>query len=300
MKLAVQTSRILDVFGIDEGFRMIADAGFDGVDMNLDHCLRGPEIRSGELNAFFDQSDADILEFLKTYADAAKKYGVAFSQAHAPFPCRVANDATNAYVQMALQKTAMMCDYLDCRYMVVHSGFLPEGEREYPDEWDYNIRMYAGLLPALKKYSVTCCLENLFTRWRGKIMEGPCSNADEAVRYVDALNAMAGEERFGFCFDVGHANLTSKDVYKYLITIGKRLKILHVHDNNGVEDEHLFPYMGIIDWDRFCRGMKEIGFHQTMSFETFNALKTFDPALTPELLRLLHATGRLFASRIEE
>ena len=73
-----------------------------------------------------------------------------------------------------------------------------------------------------------------------------------------------------------------------------------MHDNNGVEDEHLFPYMGIIDWDRFCRGMKEIGFHQTMSFETFNALKTFDPALTPELLRLLHATGRLFASRIEE
>ena len=32
MKLAVQTSRILDVFGIDEGFRMIADAGFDGVE----------------------------------------------------------------------------------------------------------------------------------------------------------------------------------------------------------------------------------------------------------------------------
>ena len=74
MKLAVQTSRILDVFGIDEGFRMIADAGFDGVDMNLDHCLRGPQIRSGELNTFFDQSDADILAFLKPYADAASDF----------------------------------------------------------------------------------------------------------------------------------------------------------------------------------------------------------------------------------
>ena len=65
MKLAVQTSRILDVYGIDEGFRMIAEAGFDGVDANLDHCLPGPLIRSGELNTFFDQSDADILAFLK-------------------------------------------------------------------------------------------------------------------------------------------------------------------------------------------------------------------------------------------
>ena len=299
MKLAVQTSRILDVYGIDEGFRMIAEAGFDGVDANLDHCLPSPLIRSGELNTFFDQSDADILAFLMPYAEAAKKYGVAFSQAHAPFPCRVANDETNAYVWKALKKTAMMCDYLDCRYMVVHSGFMPEGEREYPDEWDYNMRMYSDLMPALRKYNVTCCLENLFTRWRGKIMEGVCSNADEAVRYVDTLNSMAGEELFGFCFDVGHANLTSKDVYRYLITIGKRLKILHVHDNNGVEDEHLFPYMGIVNWDRFCRGMKEIGFSGTMSFETFNGLKTFDSALAPELLRLLNATGRLFIQRIE-
>ena len=37
--------------------------------------------------------------------------------------------------------------------------------------------------------------------------------------------------------------------------------------------------------------MKEIGFSGTMSFETFNGLKTFDPALAPELLRLLNATG---------
>lgn len=67
-------------------------------------------------------------------------------------------------------------------------GLHAEGEREYPDEWDYNMRMYSDLMPALRKYNVTCCLENLFTRWRGKIMEGVCSNADEAVRYVDTLN----------------------------------------------------------------------------------------------------------------
>ena len=46
MKIAVQTGGILDHFGIDEGFRIIKEAGFDAVDFNIDHCLSGYNIKN--------------------------------------------------------------------------------------------------------------------------------------------------------------------------------------------------------------------------------------------------------------
>ncbi|MBQ3108941.1 MAG: hypothetical protein IJC67_04925, partial [Clostridia bacterium] len=86
MLLSVQTGPILDNWGIDEGFRMIAEAGFGGVDWNVDTCLPGTQIRAHDCSGFYDQTDEEILAFCMPYKDAAEKYGVRFVQAHAPFP----------------------------------------------------------------------------------------------------------------------------------------------------------------------------------------------------------------------
>jgi len=300
MLLSVQTAPILDNWGIDEGFRMIAEAGFGGVDWNVDHCLPGTQIRAHECGGFYDQTDEEILAFCKPYKDAAEKYGVRFVQAHAPFPNYVADEKTDEYVLEAVKKTIMMCGYVGCPNLVVHPGFLPYDQRLTPEqEWDFNIKMYSALIPSLKKYNVFCCLENMFSGHRGKVMQAICSDPYEAVRYIDALNEIAGERLFGFCLDVGHATLLGLDAGEFALQLGDRIQVLHVHDNNGVSDQHLFPYMGITNWDSFLSALKAINFTGPFSFETFNAIQTFDPALAPNLLSLLHATGKLFESRIE-
>ena len=62
----------------------------------------------------------------------------------------------------------------------------------------------------------------------------------------------------------------------------------------------MFPYMGITNWDRFCRALGEYNYQGTAQLlETFNALETFDNALAPQLLALLGATGKLLAERID-
>ncbi len=33
----------------------------------------------------------------------------------------------------------------------------------------------------------------------------------------------------------------------------ERIRSTHLHDNNGVEDQHLFPGQGSIDWSRAMR-----------------------------------------------
>ena len=55
-----------------------------------------------------------------------------------------------------------------------------------------------------------------------------------------------------FCFDIGHANLGEGVESTYQL-LAERIRSTHIHDNNGEDDQHLFPVLaegGTIDWKR--------------------------------------------------
>ena len=209
--------------------------------------------------------------------------------------------AANEYILEAMDKCAAVCRMFECRYLVVHPAFNAYNERmEYDDEWNLNIERYSKMIPALKKYDVIACLENMFTARGGKVYEAICSDMNEAAAYIDELNEIAGEKRFAFCYDTGHGLLLGRDPYGSLLQIGDRVEALHIHDNNGMDDQHITAYMGKLDWNRFIRGLKAIHYQGALCFESSNTARMFDPELTPEVLRLTSATGRMFARRIAE
>lgn len=302
MKIAVQTGGILERFGIDDGFRMIKEAGFDSVDFNIDTLLPGKNIRDGICECVLDAPIEDILEnIIRPYKEAAAKYGVTFYQAHAPFPFyQLGQDAMNEYLFVIMEKCAAICDYVDCRRMIVHPSFNGYTEQmEHDEEWALNIERYSRLIPMLKKYNIICCLENMFTGYKGKMYGAICSDFYEAAAYVDELNAIAGEKCFGFCVDTGHALLIGKDIYTALLQVGDRVEAFHIHDNDGMNDQHIMPYTGKQDWKRFIKGVKAIGYKGTLSFETFNITNMFDKQLIPDALKLIAAIGKMFSDRIE-
>jgi len=57
----------------------------------------------------------------------------------------------------------------------------------------------------------------------------------------------------GVTLDVGHAHLSEAGLEHALELLRGRIHELHVHDNNGVRDEHLWPGSGEIDWQKFLR-----------------------------------------------
>lgn len=303
LKIGVQTANILDAFGIDKGFEMIRDAGFDCVDFNIDHCLPGGKIVKGEVHgSFFDQTDEEIKAFFAPYVEAAKKYGISFSQTHAPFPSFVkGHDDTNEYMIKVFEKSLMICQYIGCPHLIIHPFFAPYNDMlDAQEEWDVNISGYSRLIPAAKKYGVTICLENMFVANRGKVYAAICQDPAEACRYINTLNEMAGQKCFAFCLDVGHSLLVGRDIYRVITGLGKCIETLHIHDNNGVSDQHLAPYMGVLDWERFCMGLKEIGYEGALSFETFNALAVYPQELSANVLSLIAAAGSMFAKKISE
>ncbi|MEW5946067.1 MAG: sugar phosphate isomerase/epimerase [bacterium] len=74
----------------------------------------------------------------------------------------------------------------------------------------------------------------------------------------------------GIALDTGHANLNEEPA-SAVRNCGARLLCLHASDNNGVNDEHLIPGEGKIDWREVCRALGDAGYDGDFTVEIRNA-----------------------------
>jgi len=259
-------------------------------------------------NALFNSDIPEILEFFKPIKQAAEKYGIEITQAHAPAPLYVDGnqDATEKCYEM-LEKTMAICSYFSCRYLVVHPIDLAFAHgREY--ERQINFEYYKRLIPFAQKYNVVICLENMFVSFNKHITEGVCSDCHEAVNYIDKLNEMAGEEIFGFCFDLGHMTVLGKHIPESLKMLGHRVKLLHIHDNDGIQDHHCMPYTyvrnwgksTVTDWKGFVEGLRAINYQGEFDFECSTGCRLSPVEVLPAALGYVYAVGKYFAKALEE
>ena len=136
-------------------------------------------------------------------------------------------------------------------------------------------------------------------------MSSVCSNEYEAVEYIGKLNGDAGFDCFAFCFDMGHANLLGKNVYNFVTTLGSRIQILHLHDNDGITDLHNVPFVyarswgpTMADWDGLLRALGDIKYSGVLSFETCEAMYTVPPELRGAMRRFICEIGKYMAGKL--
>lgn len=284
---------------IFEAFKNLKEWGFEAVDYGLGGFIKG-NTWEGEYDDFYEKSLEELYEFLTPTKEAAAKYDIEITQTHAPCPNYIeGNDAFNEYMYMATEKSLALCNFLGCDKIVVHPMISLDKEKQEK----LNLEFYRKLMPLAKKYKVKICLENLSGTVRHRYIEGVCSSSGEVNKYIDTLNAEAGEDLFGFCLDIGHANVHAKDMNWFIRELGKNLTCLHIHDNNGIQDHHMLPYTQIepgTNWEGMICGLRAIGYKGAISFEAFNAIRQMPADVKPELMRLMVAIGRYFRKRILE
>ncbi len=99
-------------------------------------------------------------------------------------------------------------------------------------------------------------------------------------------------DRVGFCLDIGHAHLLDPEnnagVNAAFELLKPRIAELHLHDNRGAKDDHLWPGSGAIDWANVVKhasalpgevpGILEISYELEVTQETVigDAIKAFD------------------------
>lgn len=306
MKISIQTGDIVDRVGLEEGYALIKETGFDAVDWNIDHAWKGSEIRKGNLgNCVFDMPLEGVIDYYAKELEIINKNGLELTQAHAPFPSfskdhpEVLDYAIGVY-----KRNIEFCQYAKIRNLVIHGiSYSLNDDINTKETIDkLNFKLYSSLIPVLKDTDVTVCLENLFSSNNGVCYQGHCSDPYAGAKEIDELNALAGKECFGLCLDTGHANLLHHDLRTFIAVYGKRIKALHIHDNNGSGDEHEAPLTGTINWNHFCSALKEVGYEGDLSFETFaqtNEVMNFDMAMLKPWMILINETGKVFRSKIQ-
>ncbi len=309
LSVGVQSKDIIcDDYPI-EGFELMKRAGFSCCDFSLNAYITNRSLYALEINDFFDQSIEELEKFFAPHKEAAKITGIQINQMHMPYPVYIPNATTeiNDYLMRTVApKSLEICAFFGCPYIAVHGFKLARNLGSEAAEWEQTEKFLESLAPLAKELKITICMENIYTSIGSHIIEGPCCDARKAAARIDRINEKYGAEIMGFCFDTGHANLVGIDMEDFITTLGKRLKVLHIHDNDGIGDLHQIPYTFTrsrenapsTDWDGFIRGLRKIRFDKVLSFETAPVLSAFPKAMKREVLGFIAQIGSYIAGEI--
>ncbi len=311
LKIGVQSQNAIEDNCLEVGFNMLREAGFDCVDFSLHSYLSNKDIYRGRLNDFFDKSTSDLEKYFMPHKFAAKSAGIAIHQMHMPYPMYIpkADTAFNDYLMKNVApKSLQVCSFLECKYIVIHGFKLAKYLGSEEAEWQYTEGFINSIAPQLKELGIVVCIENIYENVGAHIIEGPCCNARKAAERIDRLNDKYKAEVVGFCFDTGHANLLGFDFERFITTLGNRLKVLHIHDNDGVRDLHQIPFTfsrarenhTSTDWAGFIEGLRKIKFDGVLNFETGPVLNSFPPELKRSAIEMIANIGKYFSSEISK
>lgn len=311
LNLGVQTKNIVNDENPADGYKKLKEAGFSCVDFSLNSYLLNSDLYKGECNSFFERSVKELEEYFVLHKKAATQHGVRIWQMHMPYPIYVpgGKKELNTYLQKVVAAKSMeICRFLECPYIVVHGMKLTELLGTEEAEWGCTEKFLHTILPLAKEYHITVCIENLYSTNGLRIMEGPCCDAKKAVARIKRINEAYDAEVLGFCFDTGHANLVGIDMERFITTLASHLKVLHIHDNDGVGDLHQIPFVFTktrenkpsTDWDGFVRGLRNIQYQGVLSFETAPVLTAFPEVLKADALGLIAHIGEYFLKEIEK
>lgn len=259
MKIGIGTDTIANQIPDErDAIRKYAELGFEALDY------------SGYRHAYPDSIylKEDWRDYAHSLRKAADESGICFSQVHAPMcgPYEIDNDN---YKMEITRRCFELCEILGAPYLVVHPACFLDNlyGQNLEHTFEYNLKFYRSLIPFAEKHNVVIGLENMFAVDPHKEKLTLCktffSTMEDIIAFMDAI----GTDRFGVCLDTGHYHITCGQPAEAVRKLGSRLKLLHVHDNRGWEDDHMAPFFGHVDWADFMAALKEVGYTGAFSSE---------------------------------
>ena len=311
LRIGVQTKNVIEDDHPEDGYALLKASGFSCVDFSLNGYLLNTALYQSEVNSFFDQTMQELEQFFAPHKKGAKSAGITINQMHMPYPNYVPKGSKelNDYLwNVVAPKSMEICAFMGCPYIVVHGFKLAYYLGSERKEWERTEAFLDSRAPIAKELGITICIENLYEGIGGHIVEGPCCDARKAVERIDRFNDKYHGEVLGFCFDTGHANLVGIDFERFITMLDYRLKVLHIHDNDGIADLHQIPFtftktrenLPSTDWGGFVKGLRNIGFDKVLSFETAPVLTTFPQIMKPQVLSFIAGIGDYFRIEIEK
>ena len=281
MKIGTITEHFQDHYESDEIFSRLKQIGYDGVDYTL-----------YKLQPAFSQSRQVWTGRCREVAAALGRSGMEAFQTHATYPTnfdgekRLSDKCLDQF-KREIEAAAI----IGSPYIVIHPINIALYDRDKQADFEANMQLFGKLEPVLKQHGVKLGVENMFA-WdnlRKRNCPTGCSTPEDMIKYIDNMNS----DTFVACLDTGHMLLNCVDPADAVRALGSRLKLLHVHDNYALNDNHNAPGLGAADWHSFIKALKEIGYDGCFSMEiSFGSVASIDRDLIWPYLRYAYAAAK--------
>lgn len=227
---------------IEESLAWAAASGFRWVDFNADTPLNALETfdnaRVAAVRALCEQGGVRLAIHPSSAVNCAEV---------TPIMARASDDYLRANLDLAKR--------LGCAYMVVHGG--------YHFSADAGRRTEAALLRLRRAISwaeslgLPLCLENHNREPDGAEIHYIPHTVPECRRFFDELRSPL----LKWSFNIAHAHLEPEGIGGFLDAFGvENIGQVRVNDNRGVQEEHLVPGQGNIDFRAALTRLREMGY----------------------------------------
>lgn len=190
------------------------------------------------LEIAYDQHEMDPrLPTARALAEMGRAAGVGFT-IHLPFVDWNIASLVPEMRRLSLERTQRAIAFgaeIGAACGVLHTGQVP---LRLPEAVAYAHQLAQEALEQLE-LAIPVALENL-----------GLSKADLLESPAELVEQLQAHPRYGFCLDVGHAQiqLGPSGPQEYYQLLADRLLHLHLHDNRGDQDEHLPCGDGTVNW----------------------------------------------------
>ncbi len=292
MIISTQTSHAVGRLGWEGGINLLADAGYDALDLSLFEMSRDDSPFNGD----------GWREHIANIRAMAEARGLRFNQAHAPFTFKWGDrEVWDNIAQPRVLRSVEIAGLAGAEIIIVH----PIHHTPYPgheqEMYDLNIAYYQEFIPLCRQYNIKVAVENMWQRdpIRKYICHDVGSRSVLLAQMVDDLNAIA-PGCFTACLDLGHTVLVGEEAQDAIRTLGGyRLGALHIHDNNYIADQHTIPGLGIMNWPAITDALRDIGYKGEFTYEADAFLKGFATDLLPLATKFMVDNARYWAAKCE-
>jgi sugar phosphate isomerase/epimerase len=267
---------------IEDCIRLCADAGYTVMDMNFHDCA------VFETPLWYDSWES----WIHGINEAARRYGVEFSQAHSHFYnyCRKDIPGKDVYDER-IRRGIVGAGILGVKWLVIHAGTDFDSATPVKSSKEKSLEYFKPLLELAAMRRVGIAIENL---WDLNIapLRRYTATAEELCGLVDSLPF----DNVGICWDVEHADIMKQDQAAALALVGNRLKATHISDNLGPAADHLLPFMGNTGWPEVMGALRDVRYDGDFSYEVLHYVDRAPDELLPSALKHSYEVGKYLLS----
>lgn len=296
MKLATSLNLLFERTGHDDYFnsdnylkaiQLCNDCGFNTLDWNASDYVY-PETKQIS-KALTGENWRTHIEGMR---NKAEQLGMTFNQCHSFMYNYFENSDHTKYLSSFEERVMDACKILGIARIVYH----PVAPPQFRETKDVNACKEANstyLRTVAEKAAmrgIEIAIENMFVSNQkdGTPFWRYCSKPEELVDLVDTIDM----ENVCICMDVGHAHIMAENLPDTISYYGKRLKALHISDNDGYSDQHLMPFLGTIDWTSVMKALYEVGYAGEFTYEIHNSTIRMPVELRKLMLRESFEVGQ--------